>query len=185
LIEPVVPAGTLRRMGGQPTLHVDELTLRPWRPEDAPAVVAAYRDPDIQQWHARTVDETEVAVWIEDSHLRWLDERGALWAVEADGELVARAGLRTIELFEGSAEFAYWVTKAGRGRNVAARAVTAVTDWALALGLHRLKIVHSVANVASCRVAEKAGFPLESTERSSTLHPDGWHDMHVHVRIAE
>jgi RimJ/RimL family protein N-acetyltransferase len=172
-------------MGGQPTLHVDELTLRPWRPDDALDVVAAYRDPDIRQWHARTVDEGEVAAWIEDCNQRWTDERGALWAVEADGVLAGRMGLRTMDLCDGSAEFAYWVTKAGRGRNVAARATAVVTEWALALGLHRLRIAHSVANPRSCRVAEKAGFPLESTERSSTLHPDGWHDMHVHIRIAE
>ena len=171
-------------MGGQPTLRVDELTLRPWRFDDADAVVAAYRDPDIQQWHARTVEPDEAAAWIDLTNQRWRDESGALWAVVADDEVVGRMGLRTINLTEGTAEFAYWVTKAGRGRDIAARAATAVTDWALELGLHRLEIVHSTTNPRSCRVADKAGFPLEATLRSAVLHPDGWHDMHVHTRIA-
>lgn len=147
-------------------------------------MVAAYRDPDIQQWHARTVDDNEVAGWIDRANQIWHDEIGAMWAVEVDGQVAGRMGLRTIDMYEGSAEFAYWVAKAGRGRNVAPRAAIVVTDWALALGLHRLRIAHSVANLPSCRVAEKAGFPLEATERSSGPHPDGWHDMHVHVRIA-
>ncbi|WP_297548795.1 GNAT family protein [Amycolatopsis sp.] len=50
-------------------------------------------------------------------------------------------------------------------------------------GLHRLDIQHSVANSASCRVAEKAGFTYEGTLRSSALHTDGWHDMHLHARV--
>ncbi len=45
---------------------------------------------------------------------------------------------------------------------------------------HRLDLYHSVANPASCRVAEKAGYLCEGTMRGSCLHADGWHDMHVH-----
>jgi RimJ/RimL family protein N-acetyltransferase len=60
-----------------------------------------------------------------------------------------------------------------------------VADWAFAdLGLHRLEVRHSTANVASCRVASNAGFEPEGTLRSALQHPDGWHDMHVHSQIA-
>jgi len=41
-----------------------------------------------------------------------------------------------------------------------------------------------VANPASCRVAVKSGFEAEGTERGAELHTDGWHDMHLHARIA-
>lgn len=47
-----------------------------------------------------------------------------------------------------------------------------------------LVVRHSVVNAASCRVAAKAGYPLEGTRRESVRHLDGWHSMHVHVRIA-
>jgi [ribosomal protein S5]-alanine N-acetyltransferase len=33
-------------------------------------------------------------------------------------------------------------------------------------------------------VAAKAGYKLEGTKRSGLLHADGWHDMHLHARIA-
>jgi len=59
-----------------------------------------------------------------------------------------------------------------------------MTAWGFALGLHRIELEHSVANDASCRVALKAGYALESTKRSQALHADGWHDIHLHVRIA-
>ena len=34
------------------------------------------------------------------------------------------------------------------------------------------------------RVAEHAGYPLEGTKRRESLHRDGWHDMHLHARLA-
>ena len=40
--------------------------------------------------------------------------------------------------------------------------------------LHRRGLGHSVANTASCRVADRAGFRLEATLRSALLHSDGW-----------
>jgi len=43
LVAPVVLAGRLRSRA-QPELFIDELTLRPWQPVDAPAVVRAYQD---------------------------------------------------------------------------------------------------------------------------------------------
>ena len=51
------------------------------------------------------------------------------------------------------------------------------------IGFHRLRLVHSVANPASCRVAAASGFEAEGIERSAVLHRDGWHDMHLHAKI--
>jgi RimJ/RimL family protein N-acetyltransferase len=63
-------------------------------------------------------------------------------------------------------------------------AVVRIGRWAFEdLGLHRLRITHSVANTASCRIATRAGFPLEGTMRSALLHADGWHDEHLHAQV--
>ena len=39
-------------MDGEPgtILTIDELVLRPWRPADAPAVLAVCQDPEIARW---------------------------------------------------------------------------------------------------------------------------------------
>lgn len=59
-----------------------------------------------------------------------------------------------------------------------------MTAWAFdPLGLHRVELNHSTENAASCRVAQRAGFPLEGTKRREHRHSDGWHDMHVHARL--
>ncbi len=49
----------------------------------------------------------------------------------------------------------------------------------------RLELQHSRQNRASCRVAERSGFALEGTRVRSRLHVDGWHDMHLHGRVAD
>ncbi|WML79516.1 GNAT family N-acetyltransferase [Streptomyces sp. VNUA74] len=187
LTQPVLAAGTLSGTP-QPTLATgDGLLLRPWRDEDAPAVHAAFQDPVMHQWHIRAADsEDEVRGWIAEWRRGWAGERGAQWAVveETGGLLAGRVALREVVLGDGVAEVAYWTTAAARGKGVAARATRALAHWALErIGFQRLELSHAVANGASCRVAEKAGFALEGTKRSALLHPDGWHDMHLHARV--
>jgi RimJ/RimL family protein N-acetyltransferase len=66
---------------------------------------------------------------------------------------------------------------------VAVRAVDVLMRWCFdELGLVRVRLEHSTLNQQSCRVATKAGFPLEGTQRASMRHADGWHDAHLHAR---
>ena len=186
LVSPVVPAGRMR-CGEQPVLVAPGgLTLRPWLPSDAATVLAAYADPGIRHWHRRGVaSEAEARELIAGWNRGWDDETTACWAVVAGerGEVAGRVTIRDVDLELGHGEVGYWVLQAARGSGVAVRAVREASRWALdELGLHRLGLGHSVANTASCRVADKAGFRLEATLRSALLHADGWHDMHLHAR---
>lgn len=182
-VSPVVPAGRLNGVA-QPDIAVDELVLRPWLASDAPAVVDAYRDPDIQRWHVRSMSEEEASAWVLSWADRWAAETGAGWAIEADGVIVGRVGLRTLDLAQGHGEAAYWVLPQARGRSVAPRALQAVTEWMFTrVGLHRIDLEHSTLNEASCQVAVKAQYSVEGTKLSSALHADGWHDMHLHARL--
>ncbi|MEU0674209.1 GNAT family N-acetyltransferase [Streptomyces sp. NPDC006172] len=187
LTRPVLPAGTLARIP-QPVLPAgDGLVLRPWRAGDAPAVHAAFQDPLMHQWHVRACDHVEEAAgWIGEWARAWDGEREAQWAVvDADSDvLLGRVALREIVLADGVAEMAYWTTAASRGRGVAGRATVALSRWALdGVGFNRLELLHATANAASCRVAVKSDFALEGVKRRAGLHPDGWHDMHLHARV--
>ena len=191
LVPPAVPAGRMRALG-QPTLRVDDdLVLRPWVAADAPQVVAAFADPDIRYWHMRAIDdEDEALAWIDGWKQQWDDEVAGNWAIVrqgADGteQVLVQGGLRCVDLFEGWGEITYWVVPAGRGTGVATRAARVLARWILEdLGLARLELMHSTANEASCRVAGKAGFVAEGILRHAVLHTDGWHDMHLHSRVA-
>jgi RimJ/RimL family protein N-acetyltransferase len=226
----VLPAGSLSGRTHPVLSAAGGLTLRPWRPADAPAVATAFADPEIQRWHTHVIDSPQEAVawinewavrwaletnacwaitgaddvvlgrvalreinlfdgvaWINEWAVRWALETNACWAITgADDVVLGRVALREINLFDGVAEVAYWVLPGARGRGVVVRATDELARWSFEdLGLHRLTLRHSTRNHASCRAAEKAGFALEGTERSALLHTDGWHDMHLHARLAD
>jgi RimJ/RimL family protein N-acetyltransferase len=189
-IPAVVPPGRLAE-SGQPVLPLTGgMDLRPWQPTDADAdaLVAAGQDPGISRWNLFTVaDRADARARIERMHARRRAETGAVWAIAPHGGApVGLAGLNDVDLAAGTAEVLYWVLPAARGTGLAVRAARRLSRWALDdLGLHRLVLCHSAANPASCRVAEKAGFTYEGTQRSALLHADGWHDQHLHARVAK
>ena len=183
---PAIPAGALAT-GPQPSISAaGGLVLRPWEPSDAPVFLAAYRDPAIQRWHRRgPASEDQVLRWFARYREDWVGETGAHWAVTRDGgPVLGRIALNSMDLDDGVATCAYWVLPAARGAAVASRALTAMSEWAFG-AFHRLELDHSTGNDASCRVAGKAGFRLEGTKRSSAIHSDGRHDMHLHARIRD
>ncbi|TMR96328.1 GNAT family N-acetyltransferase [Nonomuraea basaltis] len=183
LVPPVLPPGSLSRLA-QPVLHEGGLTLRPWAAEDLPAVVAAYSDPAIMQWHARSMTEPEAQEWIEHWPQRWARESGAGWAVELHGRVSGQISMRHIVLDEGLVELSYWILPEARGQGAAPAALGALTRWMFeGLGVARAELCHSTRNQASCRVAVKSGYLPEGTALRQALHPDGWHDMHQHARL--
>jgi RimJ/RimL family protein N-acetyltransferase len=183
LTRPVLEPGSWA-VQAQPVLAGGELVLRPWQRDDRSPVVAAYSDSDIQQWHARSMTTDEADAWIRSWPGRWSSETGCGWAITAAGVVVGQISLRRLVLADGLAEVSYWVLPSARGARVATRALTVLSDWAFGAGLHRVEVEHSTVNVASCRVASAVGYLLEGTKRSEALHPDGWHDMHLHARVA-
>ncbi|MHA3703001.1 GNAT family N-acetyltransferase [Jatrophihabitans sp. YIM 134969] len=174
------------RSSGQPSLTADGLTLRPWTPADVDTLVAAYADPGIQRWHVQDMTAEEAAAWVLTRAERWDTGTGADWAVTSvSGENLGRIAFNRVDLWEGASEIAYWVLPAARGRRIAPRALGVLADWGFhEAGLHRLFLRHAVDNQPSCRVAAHAGFALEGTLRGSGRHADGWHDMHLHARLA-
>jgi RimJ/RimL family protein N-acetyltransferase len=172
--------------GEQPVLRGEGLVLRPWRESDWPALVVAYADPDIQRWHVRTLDEREARGWAIARAQRWRNRTGAEWAITDETDSVlGRLGLQRLEFEKGLGAVAYWVLPDARGQRVAPRALAVLCEWAFERqGMHRLELDHSVENQPSCRVAERAGFLLEGVKRAELWHLDGWHDMHLHARLA-
>ena len=104
---PVVPAGALSERP-QPRINGHGLLLRPWRELDIPALIAAYADPEISYWHARTFsDAHEARDWLRRRERLRMRETAVDWAVvdPADDTIVlGRAGLNSVDLAEGIAE---------------------------------------------------------------------------------
>jgi RimJ/RimL family protein N-acetyltransferase len=169
-------------------LRTDGLVLRPWRAEDVEAVREAFHAPDIQRWHMRRLDDRDEALeWIQQWGDRWRASTDASWAISADQscDAVGYVALRDLSPPQATAQVSYWVSPEARGNGFATRALDAVSTWAMReLGLHRLWLMHSTANLRSCKVAVRAEYQPEGTLRQHLRHADGWHDMHVHGRIS-
>src|SRR5690348_15274318 len=128
-------------------------------------------------------DPDAVAGWLADGVHRPQREGTGVHLMMLD-----RAALRivgSISLFHAdweirSAEIGYGVRGDERGKGYATEALAAVARWALtAGGIQRAWLTANTDNVASCRVAEKAGFHREGTLRRAGLEDDGLHDLAV------
>lgn len=188
LIAPAMESGLLAR-SDQPEIAVrPDVVLRPWRAEDAAAVVEAFADPGIQRWHVRSAESVDEArEWIAAWQHGWAAETELNWALaeQQAGTLLGRMSLKSVKMHDGSAGLAYWMVPAARGLGLCTQAAQALCRWAFDdAGFHRIGLEHSTANQASCRVAIKAGLTAEGIRRGSALHADGWHDMHVHSRLS-
>jgi RimJ/RimL family protein N-acetyltransferase len=144
------------------TLADDELLLRTPTEDDVSAITAACQDPDIPRW-------TRVpSPYTEQNARDWLVSEGEdrfLIVARETGELLGSVALRPDD--DGVAEIGYWVKREARGRSVASRAVRLLSEWGLReRGLARISLITEPENVASQRVAEKAGYRREGLLRS-------------------
>jgi RimJ/RimL family protein N-acetyltransferase len=186
------------------------LLLRPWLAADMAALLAEMdreyptrglwsnhdHRSDRRDWTGPR-DEQDAVEWLAGQDRGWRDGDFLTFAVlelrapAGDNRLVGHVGLKgggPGELVRqvDTAEISYWTAARARSRGVACAAVGAVTGWAFgsfsADGLRRIKLVHDLDNYASCRVAQKSGYPLDHT---SPANPPLWFTAaHVHVRAA-
>ncbi len=139
--------------------------------------------------------ERDAARWLASQDRGWRDGDRLSFAVLAADYvggcvLAGNVGLKNREETGRigeceTAEIGYWTAVAARGRGVAPAAVTAVTGWVFDAfageALRQIMLVHDVGNPASCRVAEKAGYPFREL---SPANPPHWlTDGHIHMRL--
>ena len=170
-------------------LETTDLIIRPPAPEDAPEAFELINDPDVKLWNpARDCPDLETAAaWLRDG-ADWSDGTHATWsAVDRESlRMIGNVSLFAIDTDDRVAKIGYRVLPSARGRGVARQMVDAVTRWAFdSRGLMRVQLEHSVHNVASCRVAEAAGFVYEGTTRSAYAVPESEvrEDCHIHGRL--
>lgn len=164
------------------------LQLRPPSPRDAPESLLMLQDPDVALWNPgpARLDLDEAAAWCARC-ADWSAGTHATFSVldATSGQLMGNVSVHQIDHEQRDAGVGYRVAPWARGQGVATGAVAAATRWAFgALDLARIELAHAVANPGSCRVAEKAGFPLEGTLRQAFVYGDGTrHDEHLHARL--
>ena len=149
------------------------LRLRPWRPEDAPALHAAVRESleSLGRWlpwcHAGYgLDEAQA--WIRLCGEGWAAaEHFAFGVFERDsGSLLGSVGLNQRNRAHRSAAMGYWVRQSRQRQGIARKAARLAARFGFeTLGLVRIEIVVLPDNHASRRTAEQAGARFEAIAR--------------------
>jgi RimJ/RimL family protein N-acetyltransferase len=158
------------------TIEDGEVRIRPYTMDDADAV-----------WHAVRESLRELKPWMPWAHpgyamsesRSWLEVQVAAFAARSafefaivgrDGRYLGGCGLNQIETLNRRANLGYWVRSTATGRGVATTSVRLLARWAFeSTDLIRLEILAATGNVASQRVAERAGARREGTLRSRLL----------------
>lgn len=123
--------------------------------------------------------EADARVFAEHAARRWAEGTGAAFVI---GQAPGGQGLGMIEVHRvagdpGLAEVGYWLRREARGRGAATTAVRLVAGWAFReLGVGRLNLQTAPENLASQRVAERAGFTREGVLRAWLPTADGRRD---------
>jgi RimJ/RimL family protein N-acetyltransferase len=175
----------------EPPLEDGVVRVRGWRPDDLWARVDAWRDDSLMRFMLQPAPAAPSVAAAAD----WLDvrerrrERGeALFLVVADPEDDGALGcvwLWNVDLVNGRGEVGYWLLRDARGRGAATRAVRMLVGYAFGpLGLERLELFTLPGNVASERVAERAGFVREGVLRSYRRGPSGRVDVTAFALLA-
>ncbi|WP_369211955.1 GNAT family N-acetyltransferase [Streptomyces flavofungini] len=163
------------------------LTLRPWRPEDAPAVLAAFTPPQMSRQADHPVDSLAAAS-------RWIERRTAehetgsayAFAVADESDVpLGNVALSAVNLTHGTGWVSYWTRAESRGKGTATTALRSLTAWAFTtLHLHRLELGHRTDNPSSCAVARAAGYTVEGLQREKLRYGAERFDVELHARLA-
>ena len=153
----------------EPSLSDPILTLRPWAPADAEAIVECIDgDPEIARW----LDQVPQPYSLEDAkaYISGLGEQAFAIVENETGRVVGSIGFGPVT--DGVGEIGYWLRADARGRGLGTRALALISRWAVARGdVSRVQLRADPENEASCRVAEKAGFQREGVLRSAHWNP--------------
>jgi RimJ/RimL family protein N-acetyltransferase len=199
------PTGQHHWMG--PALALPEslgdgrVLLRHWREEDVSQIVTGFGDPSVlaRSWAlARPYTTADARDYLaaDRTGRRAGDEIGFAIADPFEPARVFGGGsLYDVDRDQRRAAIGYWLAPAARGRGCATAAVILAAGWALAptvgvgvgvglgLGLGRLEITCAPDNLASRRVAERAGFTYEAHLRSHLVFRGERRDTLVFGRL--
>jgi RimJ/RimL family protein N-acetyltransferase len=156
-----------------PPLTDRVVELRPWgEPGDVEVLTAACNDRAIAEFLDQIpwpYTEEDARAYIELCRIGWRQGSPTNFAIVEAGDAVGAIGVRWLDgLDAGTAEVGYWMSPEARGRGLCSRALRLVSRWALEeAGAQRLQLRADEVNVASNRVAQKAGFTREGVLRSS------------------
>ena len=158
--------------------------IRAYRDSDAASLYEAVREsiPEVSKWLPWCHENYSIEESREFVAARELASQGDEWysfaVLDTDSEkFLGGVGINFINRVHQMANLGYWVRTSAAGRGVATAATRLAARFGFdQLGLQRIEIVAAIDNVASQRVADKAGATREGILRKRLLINGTPHD---------
>lgn len=189
------PLASLRQNCGNPTVptmsyitaperfETDEFVLRSYLPGDGPAMQDATNSSyehlkTFMPWACDDQTSEEAEQLVRQFRGRWLLSQEFVVALFSrdESQLLGGGGfhLREGSLATKSAEIGMWIRASSAGHGVGTSFLTALIEWGFtAWPWERLSWRCDSRNLASIRIAEKAGMQAEGVLRSHKFAPSG------------
>lgn len=168
-------------------LTSDRLLLRAFHPDDVDVIYEAVREslPELARWlpwchpeYGRS--ETQEFLNQRGTAFRELGEHAFAIVDRETGRFLGATGVNQIDRHARRANLGYWLRTDATGNGYATEAALMVARWAFKeLQLERIEIVAAIGNVASQRVAIRAGAVREGIARKRLRKGDLQHDAVV------
>lgn len=158
-----------------PTLPAGRVDLRWLTPEDAPAILSVFGDPEVMRfWSSPPLtDLTAAKELIEEIHGFFRSRHLFQWGicVSATSEVIGTCTLLGVSMDHRRAEVGFALRRNAWGRGLATEALQTLIDFAFqTLDLHRLEADADPDNERSLAVLERQGFRREGYLRERWHH---------------
>ena len=157
------------------------VVLRKLREGDRAAVIATMRDPLVRQWlnMPRDAGDREFDTVMRTVAGGFRTGERYDFAVATDDDEPSRGAVIASRRHRDNYEVAYLAGERGRGNGLMTLAVRLLCGWLLDEGVGRIEVRTHPENLASQRLAERAGFTREGRERKSIWLHGERHDAVV------
>jgi len=159
-----------------PVMETTNLSLRAFRPEDAPEVqrmAGSYFVADTTMAIPHPYDLAMAEGWIGSLPDEFRYKHCPTWAIASKSDLCLLGAISLLATEPGhQAELGYWIGQEHSGRGICTEAARAVVRFGFEeMDLRRIHARHLSRNPASGRVMEKLGMTMEGIRRS---HASKW-----------
>lgn len=168
------------------------IVLEPYAAEHVNDLVAAVRESraELMRWlpwcheNYGAKDATEWLRFCAHSAAEGLDRQFALR--DETGRFAGSVGLRVLDPKNRVGSLGYWTRTSATGRGLATAGARLLASFAFReVGLRRVEIFAQEDNVASRRVAERAGARFEGIARNRILHGNESRDAALYALVPE
>jgi RimJ/RimL family protein N-acetyltransferase len=148
-----------------PTLVTERLTIRPWRPDDAPAALETYGHQEVARWLSPAMNRVHDLAAMRLVLQQWMAEDLRLgspagrWAIERtdDRRVIGGAALLPLPPGDEDLEIGWQLTPGVWGKGYASETTFWLASWAFAQGVDELFAVVRPENTRAAATVRRHG----------------------------